>query len=215
VLGVLCTLAACTTDPFTGEKQLSKTAAGAMIGTAAGAAGGAAIGAIAGGGRGAAKGALIGAGVGVLSGGAVGAYMDVQEAKLREQLRGTGVSVTRVGDEVVLNLPGNVTFESNQTAIRPSFYAVLNSVSLVLKEYPKTIIEVTGHTDSTGSDSLNQTLSEQRAASVGSYLTAQGIDQRRVLTQGFGKRSPIADNATVEGRQTNRRVELRLAPLTA
>jgi len=214
-LCVLCTLTACTTDPYTGESQISKTAAGAMIGTAAGAAGGAAIGAIAGGGRGAAKGALIGAGVGVLSGGAVGAYMDVQEAKLREQLRGTGVSVTRVGDEVVLNLPGNVTFESNQTAIRPSFYAVLNSVSLVLKEYPKTIIEVTGHTDSTGSDSLNQTLSEQRAASVGSYLTAQGIDQRRVLTQGFGKRSPIADNATVEGRQTNRRVELRLAPLTA
>jgi len=214
-LCVLCTLTACTTDPYTGESQISKTAAGAMIGTAAGAAGGAAIGAIAGGGRGAAKGALIGAGVGVLSGGAVGAYMDVQEAKLREQLGGTGVSVTRVGDEVVLNMPGNVTFETNQSAIRPSFYSVLNSVSLVLKEYSKTIIEVSGHTDSTGSDSLNQTLSDQRAASVGSYLTAQGIDQRRVLTQGFGERNPIADNATAEGRQANRRVELRLVPLTA
>jgi len=215
LLGLLCMLAACTTDPYTGEKQLSKTAAGAMIGTAAGAAGGAAIGAIAGGGRGAAKGAMIGAGVGVLSGGAVGAYMDVQEAKLREQLRGTGVSVTRVGDELVLNMPGNVTFETNQSAIRPSFYAVLNSVLLVLKEYSKTIIEVSGHTDSTGSDALNQTLSDQRAASVGSYLTAQGIDQRRLLTQGFGKRNPVADNATAEGRQANRRVELRLVPLTA
>lgn len=215
VLGILSLLAGCTTDPYTGESQLSKTAAGAMIGTAAGAAGGAAIGAIAGGGRGAAKGAMIGAGVGVLSGGAVGAYMDVQESKLREQLRGTGVSVTRVGDEVILNMPGNVTFETNQSAIRPNFYPVLNSVSLVLKEYEKTIIEVSGHTDSTGSDALNQTLSDQRAASVGSYLTAQGIDQRRVLTQGFGKRNPIADNATAEGRQSNRRVELRLVPLTA
>ena len=215
LLGLLCALTACTTDPYTGEKQLSKTAAGAMIGTAAGAAGGAAIGAIAGGGRGAAKGAMIGAGVGVLSGGAVGAYMDVQEAKLREQLRGTGVSVTRVGNEVVLNMPGNVTFETNQSAIRPNFYPVLNSVSLVLKEYSKTIIEVSGHTDSTGSDALNQTLSEQRATSVGSYLLAQGIDQRRLVTQGFGKRNPVADNATAEGRQANRRVELRLVPLTA
>ena len=215
VLGVLSLLAGCTTDPYTGERQISKTAAGAMIGAAGGAAGGAAIGAIAGGGRGAAKGAMIGAGVGVLSGGAVGAYMDIQEAKLREQLRGTGVSVTRVGNELVLNMPGNVTFETNQSAIRSNFYPVLNSVSLVLKEYEKTIIEVSGHTDSTGSDALNQTLSDQRAASVASYLTAQGIDARRVLAQGFGKRNPIADNATAEGRQANRRVELRLVPLTA
>jgi outer membrane protein OmpA-like peptidoglycan-associated protein len=215
LLGIVGLLAGCTTDPYTGESQLSKTAAGAMIGTAAGAAGGAAIGAIAGGGRGAAKGAMIGAGVGVLSGGAVGAYMDIQEAKLREQLRGTGVSVTRVGNEVVLNMPGNVTFETNQSAIRSNFYPVLNSVSLVLKEYEKTIIEVSGHTDSTGSDALNQTLSDQRAASVASYLAAQGIDQRRLLAQGFGERNPIADNATAEGRQANRRVELRLVPLTA
>ena len=215
VLGILSLLAGCTTDPYTGESQLSKTAAGAMIGTAAGAAGGAAIGAIAGGGRGAAKGALIGAGVGVLSGAAVGGYMDYQEAKLRKQLAGTGVSVTRTGDEIVLNMPGNVTFETNQSAIRPNFYPVLNSVALVLKEYEKTIIEVSGHTDSTGSDALNQTLSDQRAASVGSYLAAQGIDQRRVLAQGFGERNPVADNATADGRQENRRIELRLVPLTA
>lgn len=215
LLASLGVLSACTTDPFTGETQLSKTAAGAMIGTVAGAGGGAAIGAIAGGGRGAAKGAMIGAGVGVLTGGAVGAYMDVQEAKLREQLRGTGVSVTRTGNEIVLNMPGNVTFDTNQSAIKPSFYAVLNSVVLVLKEYPKTIIEVSGHTDSTGTDAHNQTLSEQRAQSVGAYLAAQGIDQRRLLAQGYGKRNPIADNATAEGRQANRRVELRLVPLTA
>ena len=212
-LSLLTFLAACTTDPFTGERVLSNTAKGALIGTAAGAAGGAAIGALSG--RKAAKGALIGAGVGALAGTAVGAYMDHQEAKLREQLAGTGVSVTRDGDNLILNMPGNVTFGTNQSAILPSFYPVLNSVSLVLKEYPKTIVEVLGHTDSTGSDSLNLTLSKDRATSVGSYLKAQGIDDRRVLTQGFGKRSPIADNATAEGRQANRRVELRLVPITA
>ena len=212
VLALLGLLPGCTTDPFTGESKLSNTAKGALIGTAAGAAGGAAIGALSG--RKAAKGALIGAGVGALSGGAVGAYMDVQESKLRQQLAGTGVSVTRDGDNLILNMPGNVTFGSNQSAILSSFYPALNSVALVLKEYPKTIVEVLGHTDSTGSDSLNLTLSKERASSVGSYLTAQGIDQRRMLTQGFGKRTPIADNATAEGRQANRRVELRLVPIT-
>jgi len=210
---VVSLLAACTTDPFTGESQMSKTAKGAMIGTAAGAAGGAVIGALSG--RKAAKGALIGAGVGALTGTAVGAYMDAQEAKLREQLRGTGVSVTRDGDKLILNMPGNVTFPTDQSAILSSFYPVLNSVTLVLKEYPKTIIEVLGHTDSTGSDSHNLQLSKDRAASVASYLESQGVDERRVLSQGFGKRSPIADNSTPEGRQANRRVELRLVPITA
>ena len=209
-LGVLlCFVAGCTTNPFTGEQQVSKTAAGATIG----AAGGAAIGALAG--RNHARSALIGAGAGALAGGAVGAYMDIQEAKLRERLRGTGVSVTRVGDNLVLNMPGNVTFDANMADIRPSFYEVLNSVALVLKEYDKTIIEVMGHTDSTGSEAYNQKLSERRAASVGKYLAGQGIDSRRVVPQGFGPRSPIASNTTAEGRQQNRRVELRLVPLTA
>jgi outer membrane protein OmpA-like peptidoglycan-associated protein len=206
---LLCFGAGCTTNPFTGEQQISKTATGATIG----AAGGAAIGALVG--RNRAKSALIGAGAGALAGGAVGAYMDIQEAKLRERLRGTGVSVTRVGDNLVLNLPGNVTFDTNQAEIRPSFYEVLNSVVLVLKEYDKTIIEVMGHTDSTGPEAANQKLSERRAGSVGTYLTAQGIDSRRVVPQGLGARSPIASNTTAEGRQQNRRVELRLVPLTA
>lgn len=206
---LLSFVAGCTTNPFTGEQQISKTAAGATIG----AAGGAAIGALVG--RNRAKSALIGAGAGALAGGAVGAYMDIQEAKLRERLRGTGVSVTRVGDNLVLNIPGNVTFETNMADIRPAFYEVLNSVALVLKEYNKTIIEVMGHTDSTGAEAYNQKLSERRAAGVGGYLVAQGIDARRVVTQGFGGRSPIASNDTAEGKQQNRRVELRLVPLTA
>jgi len=213
VIAVLVTLlsfvVACTTNPYTGERQVSKTATGAVIG----AAGGAAIGALAG--RNRAKGALIGAGAGALAGGAVGAYMDIQEAKLRERLRGTGVSVTRVGDDLILNMPGNVTFETDRADIRAGFYEILNSVTLVLKEYDKTIIEVMGHTDSTGSAAYNQGLSERRASSVGRYLIAQGIDSRRVLTQGFGKNFPIASNDTADGRQQNRRVELRLVPLTA
>jgi outer membrane protein OmpA-like peptidoglycan-associated protein len=206
---VACGLAGCTTNPYTGERQLSKTAIGALLGSAAGAG----IGALAA--RDRAKGALIGAGAGALAGGAVGAYMDVQEAKLRQRLAGTGVGVTRVGDEIVLNMPGNVTFETDRSELRPSFYETLNSVGLVLQEYDKTIVEVMGHTDSTGAESYNQSLSERRAGTVGSYLVAQGIDRRRVLTQGFGERHPIAGNDTPEGRQQNRRVELRLVPLTA
>jgi outer membrane protein OmpA-like peptidoglycan-associated protein len=207
--GVLGT-AGCTTDPYTGESKVSKTAIGALLGAAAGAG----VGALANK-RNRAKGALIGAGVGTLAGGAVGAYMDVQESKLREQLAGTGVSVTRQGDEIVLNMPGNVTFDTDSSAIRSNFYGVLNSVGLVLKEYEKTIIEVTGHTDSTGSDEYNQTLSQKRASNVGNYLVGQGIMNQRVLAQGFGETQPISGNDTPAGRQQNRRVELRLVPLTA
>jgi outer membrane protein OmpA-like peptidoglycan-associated protein len=205
----LCLLAACVTDPFTGERTLSKTATGAVIGGAAGAA----IGAATGGDRG--ERAAIGAAAGVLAGGAVGAYMDHQESKLREQLRGTGVSVTRAGDELILNMPGNITFEVDQAGIRSGFYGVLNSVVLVVNEFDKTVIEIAGFTDSTGSDSYNQMLSERRAYSVGDYLTSQGVIRGRVVTKGFGERYPVADNNTSAGREQNRRVELRLGPITS
>jgi len=200
----------CITDAFTGEKKVSRTAAGAAIGAASGAA----IGAIADKEK-RARGALIGAGVGALAGGAVGGYMDLQEKKLRERLAGTGVSVRREGDEIYLQMPGNVTFATDRAEIRADFYDVLNSVALVLDEYDKTIIEVTGHTDSTGPDDYNQTLSERRASTVGAYLGSQGVNPQRIVTQGFGETLPIAENTTPEGRQANRRVELRLVPLTA
>lgn len=202
-------LLACVTDPFTGEKKVSKTVIGAGIGAAAGAG----IGALTG--RDRAKNAAIGAGAGALAGGAVGAYMDVQEAKLRKQLEGTGVSVTREGDNILLNMPGNITFGVDRSEVRADFYPVLNSVVLVLEEYKKTLVEVTGHTDNTGADAYNQTLSERRAQSVGQYLVAQGIMPARVVTKGFGERFPIASNDNEAGRQQNRRVELRLIPLTA
>ncbi|MCG8588588.1 MAG: OmpA family protein, partial [Proteobacteria bacterium] len=199
--------AACTTNPYTGQPQLRRTATGAALGAAAGAAGGALAG------RDRGRGAWIGAGVGALAGGTVGAYMDAQEAELRERLRGTGVSVDRYGDELVLNLPGNVTFDSDRAEIRGDFYEVLNAVALVLEEYPRTLVEVSGHTDSTGSAAHNLALSERRALRVAEYLGGQGVDSRRLLTAGFGESEPIATNATGFGRQRNRRVELRLVPL--
>jgi outer membrane protein OmpA-like peptidoglycan-associated protein len=209
VLLVSLLLGACqTTNPYTGQQQTSNTAKGAGVGAAAGAI----IGALAGGSR---KSALIGAGVGVLAGGAVGNYMDKQEAQLRQQLQGTGVSVTRNGDNLILNMPGNVTFATNQSDVNANFYPVLNSVALVLKQYEKTMIDVVGHTDSTGSMQLNMQLSQARAASVGAYLQSQGILPARIATQGVGPQYPIASNDTPEGRSQNRRVELILRPLTA
>jgi outer membrane protein OmpA-like peptidoglycan-associated protein len=201
--------AACTTDPYTGQPQVSRTAIGAVIGSAAGAG----IGALAD--RNHARGALIGAGAGALAGGAVGAYMDYQQKKLEQQLRGTGVSVTRVGNEIILNMPGNITFDVNRSEIRPDFYPVLNSIVLVLKEYEKTIIEISGYTDNTGTDAHNLDLSNRRAESVGAYLKAQQVNPMRVLAQGFGEQYPAASNDTKEGRQQNRRVQMRLVPLTA
>jgi outer membrane protein OmpA-like peptidoglycan-associated protein len=199
-------LTGCTTNPFTGEEEVSKTGKGALIG----AAGGAVIGAITGG----KKSALIGAGVGALAGGAVGYYMDRQEDKLRQQLQGTGVNVTREGDNIHLNMPGNITFATNSADINGSFYPVLNSVTLVIKEYDKTLIQVAGYTDSTGSFEYNQALSERRAESVGDYLFAREITPARMQTFGMGESDPIASNHTPKGRQRNRRVELILVPLT-
>jgi outer membrane protein OmpA-like peptidoglycan-associated protein len=210
ILAVAFLTEGCATDPYTGEQKTSKTAWGSIIGGV----GGAALGAAVTGHKDRRKGMLIGAGVGALSGGAVGYYMDQQETKLRQKLQGSGVSVTRQGDNIILNMPGNITFQTNSADINSNFYNVLNSVALVVKEYNKTLIDIAGHTDSTGSDAINQPLSERRAASVGNYLTSQGIDSRRVITTGYGKNRPIASNDTAEGRAQNRRVELQLTPLT-
>jgi outer membrane protein OmpA-like peptidoglycan-associated protein len=197
-------LCGCATDPYTGERKASKTATGAGIGAVIGAG----VGALAGG----SKGALIGAGVGALAGGAVGNYMDRQEAKLRQQLEGTGVSVTRQGDNLILNMPGDITFAVDRSDIKANFYDVLNSVILVLKEFEKTSIHITGYTDSTGSFEYNIKLSERRADSVGSYFQAQGIHPARLVTRGRGPQDPVASNDTPAGRTLNRRVKLMLVP---
>lgn len=202
-------LSACTTtDPYTGQQKTSNLAGGAAIGAGLGALGGLVVG---GGNRG--RNALIGAAIGGLAGGAIGNYMDNQEAELRQQLQGTGVSVTRAGDRIILNMPSNVTFATDQDQVIPPFYATLDSVAIVLNKFGKTYIDVNGHTDSTGSLQHNQGLSERRAASVANYLGSRGVDQRRMSTMGFGPSQPVASNATPEGRAQNRRVEVAIAPI--
>ncbi len=211
---VICTLfavSACTTvNPYTGEKQASKVAIGAGVGAVSGAM----IGLITAKSKHRQRNALIGAGVGALAGGSIGYYMDVQEAKLRQRLQNSGVSVTRAGNQIVLNMPGNITFKTNSDDINAGFYEVLNSVAIVLNEYSKTTIDVIGHTDSVGAESYNQELSERRARSVAEYLAGQNVLTTRLLIEGRGETQPIASNSTPEGRASNRRVTIQINPLT-
>ena len=157
--------------------------------------------------------ALVGVGVGGLAGGAIGAYQDRQEAELRRQTAGTGIEVSRDGDVIKLNLPDGVTFDFGKADLKPQFYPALNNVAATLAQYNQTIVEVAGHTDSIGSDAVNQRLSEQRAASVGNYLIGQGLVRERFEIVGMGKNYPIASNETDSGRALNRRVEIRVLPL--
>ncbi len=205
-------LSACTTlDPYTREEKTSNVAKGAAIG----AAGGAVVGLITGDDASERKkNALLGAGIGALGGAAVGYYMDQQEMRLRKRLEGTGVSVARVGDNITLNMPGNVTFAVDNADISASFYPVLDSVAEVLKEFDKSFVEIAGHTDSTGSEAYNRLLSEKRAQSVASYLVSRGVRADRFIIVGAGESRPIASNDTPEGRALNRRVEITIVPLT-
>ncbi len=213
--GLTVALSGCETfktiNPFTQEPETSNAAKGAMIGAAAGVAVGLASGDDAVERR---QRALILAGVGALAGGAIGYYMDQQEAKLRAELQGTGVSVTRIGDNITLNMPGNVTFATNSSDLSPAFFDVLSSVSKVLAEFDQTVVEVAGHTDSSGSDDYNQSLSERRAISVAQYLQSQGIINERLLTVGLGESMPVANNSLSSGKQLNRRVEITMVPVT-
>lgn len=206
---IALTLGGCqTTDPYTGERKT----ANATVGAGVGAVGGAVAGAILGGGK--RKGILIGAGLGALTGAAVGDYMDKEEAKLRAKLQGTGVSVSRVGDTVVLHMPSNITFATDSSNVVSGFYQVLDAVALVINEYEKTYVDIIGHTDSTGPEAYNQRLSEARASSVARYLESQKVLPQRIQTHGMGESAPVASNATAEGRALNRRVEIHLTPLT-
>ncbi len=202
-----------TNDPYTGEQEVNKTTKGAAIGAATGLA----IGLITGDSSAERKKrALILAGVGAVAGGAVGNYMDRQDAALRAKLQGTGVSVTRTGpngENITLNMPGNITFAVDSADISASFYPVLDSVGLVLKEFDKTMVEVAGHTDSDGTEAHNQDLSQRRANSVMAYLTSRDLRSDRFITVGAGEAHPIASNDTKEGKQLNRRVEITIVPL--
>ncbi len=201
-----------TLDAYTRDEKMSSATKGALIGAAAGVAVGLISGDDAVERR---QHALIGAGIGALAGGSIGYYMDKQEAELRAELDGTGVSVVRDGDNITLNMPGNVTFATDSSDLSPDFFNVLNSVGKVLAKYEQTVVEVAGHTDSTGSESYNQSLSERRATSVSAYLSGQGVIDQRLITLGMGEARPIADNGSSSGRQVNRRVEITMVPVTA
>jgi outer membrane protein OmpA-like peptidoglycan-associated protein len=206
---VLIVTGCTTTDPYTGEQKTSKTTQGAAIGAAAGAVLGVATSSK----KDRGKGALIGAAAGAAIGGGIGQYQDRQEAELRQQLEGTGVRVQREGDMLKLIMPGNITFAVNSEQIQSGFYDVLDSVALVIRKYDKTLVDIRGYTDSTGSFEHNQALSERRAQSVASYLIGQQIAAGRVRTAGYGPRYPVASNNTEAGRAQNRRVEINLQPM--
>lgn len=206
VLSVLLLTSACATDPVTGERRMTQGGKGAL----AGGAGGALLGGLIGGNTG----ALIGAGVGSITGGAVGGYMDRQERELRAATANTGIEVERVGDEIKLSLPAGISFDFNSAVVRPEMRTELQQVATVLTSYPSTVIGIFGHTDNVGSEAVNQRLSEQRATSVAGTLQSFGVPQARMQTQGFAFNQPIATNDTEEGRAQNRRVELRIVPVT-
>jgi len=204
----LVSLSACVTDPNTGEKRVSRTA----IGGGVGALGGMLLGGLIGGGTG----RIIGAGIGGIAGAAYGSTLDRQIKELKEQTAGSGVDVTSVdnGQAILVNLPEGVTFDVASYSLKPEFRATLDKVADSLKQYPDSLIDVYGHTDSTGSDAYNQTLSENRARTVANYLQMQGINPSRIRSQGFGETMPVADNLTEEGRRKNRRVEIKIVPVT-
>jgi outer membrane protein OmpA-like peptidoglycan-associated protein len=213
ILALSFATACTTTDPYTGETRPNNTARGALIGAGLGAA----LGYLTNTndsqeGR---TNALIGAGIGALAGAGVGNYMDRQEAAMREQLRDSGVGVRRQGNDLLLIMPGDVTFATNSAEIQPQFYAALNDVSDVLNEYPATYVDVIGHADSTGAADYNQQLSERRAQSVAGYLISQRVLRDRFYVGGLGETSPIASNDTPSGRAQNRRVEIRIRPHVA
>jgi outer membrane protein OmpA-like peptidoglycan-associated protein len=211
-IGLVLAVSACTTlDPYTRDERPARAQRQAVIGAAAGAVAGLITGDSS---MERKKRALVGAGLGALAGAGAGAYMDRQQARLLAELERTGVSVTRIGDNITLNMPGNVTFATNSADLNAGFFDVLNSVALVLNEFEQTVIEVAGHTDSTGSDAYNQELSQRRAGAVAAYLGTRSVRADRITTVGVGEARPVATNDTDAGRQLNRRVELTLVPLT-
>ncbi|WP_432814551.1 OmpA family protein [Sphingorhabdus sp.] len=209
LLTALLPLSACVTDPETGKRTISKAA----IGGVGGALSGYLLGDLIGGRRDRTE-KIVGAGIGAVAGAGVGYYMDEQEKKLRQQTAGTGVNVIRDGDNLVLDMPSEITFGVDSSNIDPGFRNTLDQVSLTLKQYEKTYVDVMGHTDSTGSDAYNQALSERRASAVADYLSSRGVQSARLATRGYGESQPKASNLDAAGRSANRRVEIRLVPVT-
>ena len=198
---------ACVTDPNTGQQYASRTAIGGL--------GGAGLGYLLGGLIGGKTARIVGAGIGAAAGGYVGYRMDEQIREIEEVTTGTGVNVgqTPNGDGILVTFP-DVTFATNQATISPSMRNVLDGVAQSMVNYPNSLIDVMGHTDSTGSDQYNLNLSRQRAESVANYLASRGVARARMETIGYGEQYPVADNMSESGRAQNRRVEIRITPVT-
>jgi outer membrane protein OmpA-like peptidoglycan-associated protein len=209
LVAAMLPLSACVTDPETGNRTISKAA----IGGIGGALGGYLLGDLVGGRRDRTE-KIVGAGIGALAGAGVGYYMDEQERKLRQQTAGTGINVIRDGDNLVLDMPSEITFGVDSANIDTGFRTTLDQVASTLIQYEKTYVDVLGHTDSTGSDAYNQALSERRASSVADYLSSRGVQSARLATRGYGESQPKASNLDAAGRSANRRVEIRLVPVT-
>ncbi len=204
----LLATSACVTDPNTGERKVSRTAIGGG--------GGALVGLLIGGLIGGRTGRIVGAGIGGVAGGIIGYKMDQQIKELKEETAGSGVDVTETdnGQAILVNLPDGVTFDVASYTLKPQFRETLDKVADSMIKYPNSLIDVYGHTDSTGSDAYNQTLSENRSRTVANYLAARGVSQARIRSQGFGETMPVADNAAEEGRARNRRVEIKIVPIS-
>ncbi len=205
----MLSLSACVTDPNTGQKKVSRTAIGAG--------GGALAGYLLGGLIGGKTARIVGAGIGGVAGGVVGYKMDQQIRELKEQTAGSGVDVTPTdnGSAILVNLPDGVTFAVDSSAISPTFQRTLDSIANSMIQYPNSLIDVYGHTDSTGSDAYNQALSERRAQAVANYLISHGVSSSRIRWQGFGETQPVVSNDTEEGRARNRRVEIKIVPVSS
>lgn len=207
-IAALLSTSGCVTDPNTGQQKVSRTA----IGASAGALGGLLLGGLIGGGTG----RIVGAGIGGVAGAAIGYEKDKQIRQLREATAGTGVDVTETdnGRAILLNLPNGVTFATNSYALEPQFLQTLDRIAQSMVQFPNSLIDVYGYTDSTGSIAYNQRLSEQRAQAVANYLVGHGVAASRIRSQGFGVGNPVASNDTEDGRARNRRVEIKIVPIS-
>ncbi len=210
LLGAGALTTACVTDPETGNQRVSKAAIGGVLGAGAGYLLGDLVG-----GRNSRTEEIVGAGIGAVAGAGIGYYLDEQEKKLRQRTAGTGIDVERDGDQLVLNMPGDVTFATDSAAVQPQFQSVLNDVAATLVEYESTYIDVYGHTDTRGSDAYNLDLSQRRARSVANYLNSRGVQPERMATRGYGESQPKCwPETTAADQQCNRRVEIRIVPIT-
>lgn len=187
---------------------MSKTAKGGLIGAGAGAAAGAVLGRVIGGKNGTAAGAIIGAAVGGSGGALIGRRMDKQAEELQRDMQ--NAKVERVGEGIKITFDSGILFDTNKSDLRPASMTEIQKMAAILQKYPDTNVIIEGHTDNSGSDAINQPLSERRAQAVANYTTAQGVDATRVETKGYGSSQPVADNTTAEGKQANRRVEVAI-----